>query len=225
VDELFDTEEIVVKPLSRHIKNVKCFSGATIMGDGRVAMILDAAGIASFQRLRFNEIGHEERRRCEKETARSEAESLNRRAVLLFNNAPEESFALPLESVSRLEKVDLRRIHRRGPYEFMDYQGAGLPLFRLESFLPVTPLPKKAEEMFVIIPKTRQSSAGILVSQILDTLETNVPLRQEGMREPCLLGSAFLEGRLTFFLDADELVSRVEKEYHPQEPFDVPGAA
>jgi two-component system chemotaxis sensor kinase CheA len=222
VDELFDTEEIVVKPLSSHIKDVTCFSGATIMGDGRVAMILDAAGIAAFMHLRFSEIGAEERRRREEDAARREAESMNRRPVLLFNSAPEESFALPLESVSRLEKVDPDCIHHMGPHEFMDYRGVGLPLLRLESCLPVTPLPRDLDEMFVIIPKTRHSPVGILVSRILDTMEASVPDGRENGHPKGLLGSVFLNGRLTLFLDTEELLSRHETE-GPESPRDDRG--
>ncbi|MCF8062778.1 MAG: chemotaxis protein CheA, partial [Deltaproteobacteria bacterium] len=149
VDDLFDTEEIVVKPLSDHIKNVKCFAGATIMGDGKVAMILDAAGIADQQQLRFNEIGAEERRRRKDEEARRGIEAGARRSILLFNSDPGESFALPLEHVSRLEKVSPEAVHHVGGQEFIDYQGTGLPLIRLEQYLPVSPLARDLEEMYV----------------------------------------------------------------------------
>ena len=224
VDELFDTEEIVVKPLSKHVKNVACFSGATIMADGRVAMILDAAGIADFKRLRFSEISAEERRRREEEAARKEAESLNRRSILLFNGAPDECFALPIESISRLEKVDPDRIHHAGPHEFMDYHGVGLPILRLERFLPVAPVPQDADEMFVIIPKSKRPSAGILVSRIQDTMETNVPIGRQGRNHEGLLGSAFLDGHLTFFLDAEALLSHFEKIGPESGVFDKAGA-
>ena len=46
VDEIIDTEEIVVKPLGKKLKGVKIFAGATIMGDGRVALIIDVLGLA-----------------------------------------------------------------------------------------------------------------------------------------------------------------------------------
>ena len=69
VDELFDIEEIVVKPLSDHIRDCRCFAGSTIMGDGRVAMILDAPGIASSAKLLFAEVKSEQLRRQASETA------------------------------------------------------------------------------------------------------------------------------------------------------------
>jgi two-component system chemotaxis sensor kinase CheA len=46
VDELIGTQEIVVKPLGSYIGKVETYSGATILGDGSVACILDVGGIA-----------------------------------------------------------------------------------------------------------------------------------------------------------------------------------
>ena len=46
VDDILDTEEIVVKPLGKQLKGISAYSGATIMGDGRVALILDVLGLA-----------------------------------------------------------------------------------------------------------------------------------------------------------------------------------
>jgi two-component system, chemotaxis family, sensor kinase CheA len=223
VDELFDTEEIVVKPLSDHLKNVKCFAGATIMGDGRVAMILDAAGIADQQQLRFNEVGAEERRR--RENARRETDGERRRSVLLFNGELEESFALPLEQISRLEKVTPEAIHHVGEQEFMDYHGEGLPLIRLEQVLPVSPLNGELEELYVIVPKSAGHPAGILASRILDTMETVLPAPDHHPPAQGLLGSSFLDGRMTLFLDAEGLLSLFEERGEPPNEASVQGGS
>ncbi len=216
VDKLFDTEEIVVKPLSNHIKKVKCFAGATIMGDGKVAMILDPAGIARRKQLRFSEIGAEEQRRRQKEEVRREAAARDRRSILLFNNSPEEFFALPLESIARLEKVNPESIHHVGDQAFMDYHGEGLPLMRLEEFLPVSPLPGDTEELYVIVPKSERAQVGILVSGIQDTLETSARVHeQEGHRPKGLRGNAFLGDRMTLFLDPEELLAVFEDRNSP----------
>ena len=45
VDALHDSEEIVVKPLGRHIQDCPCLSGATILGDGTVALLIDVPGL------------------------------------------------------------------------------------------------------------------------------------------------------------------------------------
>ncbi|MBF0552508.1 MAG: chemotaxis protein CheW, partial [Deltaproteobacteria bacterium] len=205
VDELFDNQEIVVKPLSDHIKSCQCFAGATIMGDGRVAMILDAAGLAEFTRLRFAEIDEENRRRREAEALKA-GFAAHGRSVLVFNNAYDEYFALPLEAIARLESIDRRTIQRIRDRSFVDYRGAGLPLILLEKLLPVSPFPPDAEESYVIIPKTPGPPAGILVSRILDTVETQVMVRKDQDTPRGLFGSAFVDGQLTMFLNPDELL-------------------
>lgn len=208
VDELFDNEEIVVKPLSEHIKDCKCFAGATIMGDGRVAMILDATGIAEYANLSFSEISAEENRRiaAERKTENIAAQS---EAILLFNNAYEEYFALPLDDISRLEKIEPEEIHSVGNRRYIDYLGEGLPLIQLDAFLPVGPFPAAPEEYYVIIPKLADTVVGILVSRILDTVNTTLNIKKEPATPKGILGTAFIDGQLTHFLNTEELMQLV----------------
>lgn len=206
VDQLFDIEEIVVKPLLGHIKECNCFAGATIMGDGRVAMILDASGIVDSAQLRFSEIELEERRR-QKEIARhQESAASDRKTVIIFNNAPEEHFALLLSDVSRLEMIDPQMIELIGKQEFITYRNEGLPLIRLEKVLPVSPVPENTKELYIIIPKTNGSKAGIVASRILDVLDTDVAIQKDASTVSGLLGSGVVQGKLTLFLNVRELV-------------------
>ena len=46
VDEVFHTEEIVVKPMSSKLRHLPLFAGNTILGDGAVVLIVDPNGIA-----------------------------------------------------------------------------------------------------------------------------------------------------------------------------------
>jgi len=223
VNYLFDNEEIVVKPLSDHIKDCKCFAGATIMGDGRVAMILDAAGISSYSQLRFGELEAEERRRKEM-TEQQDISSLSvvrkheNQAILVFNNAAEEYFALPLMGISRLDIADPKAIGRVGEQEFINWRGAGLPLIRLEKLLPVSPIPEDAKELFVIIPKTPdRSPAGILVSRILDTIDIEVSLNKDAARPRGFAGSLIIADQLIFFLDIGELLDLFEERIRMRE--------
>jgi two-component system, chemotaxis family, sensor kinase CheA len=45
VDDLLGKQEVVIKNLGEHLKNVEGVAGATILGDGRVGLILDIHGI------------------------------------------------------------------------------------------------------------------------------------------------------------------------------------
>jgi len=206
VDELFDVEEIVVKPLSAYTQECKCFSGATIMGDGRVAMILDAGGIAAQARLSFADTDAENRRR-EQERLRAAASAGERRSVLLFKSHPEEVFAIPLGSITRLESFDTSQIELVGSREFVNLRGDAVPLIRMENHLPVRPFPQDLRDAYLIIPK--ESHGGILASAIVDALETDATLRGEGIRGPGVLGSAILNDRMTLFLEPRELLSNI----------------
>ncbi len=207
VDELFDIEEIVVKPLLGHIKNCECFSGATIMGDGSTAMILDAPGIANFARIRFAEITSEQRRREEEKARKQKVLSGDRRSIIVFSNAPKEYFALPLSEVSRLEMIDSTMIEQIGKQEFITYMDEALPLIRLERFLPVSSIYQNAKELFIIVPKTGESRVGIIASRVLDIFESDVSIKKDECESRGLLGAAVVDGRLTLFLNMKEILA------------------
>lgn len=212
VDAVYDTEEIVVKPLSSYLKQAKCFSGTTIMGDGKVAMILDAGGIANFAKLNFSEVEAEEQRRANEAKALGRS-SLNddeteKQAVILFTNHEAERFALPLSSLLRLEKINPDDVEIVGSREFITYRGRSMPLIRLEHYLPVRPSAMDMENAFLIVPKYGEGCAGIYASKILDTIETDAHLDQNLIQENELSGSAIVNGHLTLFVDAEALMER-----------------
>jgi len=211
VDELYDIEEIVVKPLSTFIQGTKCFSGATILGDGRVIMILDAGGLASAAHLHFTDLQAQEKKRAEEEAERAMLKASRRRSVILFKAADEEHFAVPQEKVQRLERLLAAQIQKVGDKEFMQYRNEGLPLVRLDRHMQVRPIPKGLEELYVIIPKctgTRGGipAAGILISTILDAVDVDTELKPAEIRGTGLLGSAMVNDHLTLFLDPDPLL-------------------
>ena len=212
VDELFDIEEIVVKPLSGFIQGTKCFSGATILGDGRVIMILDAGGLATVANLHFTDLQAEELRRAEEEKRSAALKAARRRSVILFEAATGERFAVPQDHVLRLERILRTKIELIGEREYIEYRGEGLPLLRLDQQLEVRPLQADLQELFLVIPKipgqssTTRPPAGILISEILDALDVEVELKPVEFQGPGLLGSAVVQGHLTLFLDPVELL-------------------
>ncbi len=212
VDELFDIEEIVVKPLSTFIQGTKCFSGATILGDGRVIMILDAGGLSTAAQLHFTDLQAEEIRRLEEEKRSAALKASRRRSVILFEAAKGERFAVPQDHVLRLERILRSRIELIGDREYIEYRGEGLPLVRLDRHLEVRPLDKGLEELFLVIPKvpgqnsTARPPAGILISEILDALDVEVELKAVEFTGPGLLGSAVVQDHLTLFLDPVNLL-------------------
>lgn len=213
VDELFDTEEIVVKPLSCFLKQSPCFSGATILGDGRVITILDMSGVAVAANLHFSDVEAEEQRRREEDMRREEKARAARRSVIIFNSSPDEYFAVAQDSVLRLERLQVSDIKVVGDQEYLEYRGHGLPLIRMERYLPVRPLPQDTETLYMIIPRHADgvpetgSSAGILVSRIVDAVDVEVRLRDAERVGPGLEGTAIVNDQLTLFLNPGTLIA------------------
>ncbi len=213
VDELFDIEEIVVKPVSACAQSARCFSGATIIGDGRVIMILDVSGLVALAGMQFADTKAENERRFALERQRTAATASRLLSVLLCTGAPDEYLAIPQDSILRLEMFAVSAIQRIGHQEYVNYRGHGLPLVRLEKHIRVRPLASDLAEIFVIIPKLMvdgrvvAGQAGIVISSILDALDADVVLERIDPGGPGVMGSAIVNDRLTLFLEPGEILA------------------
>jgi two-component system chemotaxis sensor kinase CheA len=122
VDSVFDTEEIVVKPMSSRLRRIALFSGRTILGDGSVILILDPNGIA-------NEVGVPQTRESDREDDDSpEREQQAAEAMLLFRAGSPNPKAVPLSLITRLEEIDAGRIEVSNGRPLIQYRGQLMPL-------------------------------------------------------------------------------------------------
>jgi len=205
VDELHDNEEIVVKPVSTHLADCGWYAGATILGDGRVAMILDTLGIAKRAHIRFEQVAEEISRRTTAGSAPG-ARSAPRRSLVIFANTADERFAIPLCDLLRLERVDKAAVERIGAKSYLRHRGRAIPLVHLEDVLPVGGESGGSDEFFVLIPRLEGLEAGIVAARIVDTLVSDAQPDPTVLHSPGLLGSAIVEDRLTLFLDTGALL-------------------
>jgi two-component system chemotaxis sensor kinase CheA len=231
VDEAYDIEDIVVKPLSTLIKNVRAFSGTTIMGDGSVAMICDVVGIASQSELDFSGVQTEQLRRQELAKQRSGTSTvdgfefdatgnllaplLEKQSVLLFQNNPQEPFAVPLAEVLRLEYIKAKNIESVGTREFVRVHNETISIIRLEQYLNVRPSNQDDENGYLILPLAGKGKVGIWVADIIDSLEVDYRLDTDLIEEPCLYGSALIQERVTLLLHMNALLKRAGVEVSP----------
>ncbi len=212
VEKLLNNEEIVVKPLSSYLKECKHYAGSTIMGDGRVAMILDAAGIAAVAGLHFGELAEEEARISRQQTgAETEVQPL-----LLFRNSDAELFAISLALVARIEKVKAKDIERIGSKEYVKYDRSSMRILRLHDFLTVDRPAENPEEFFIIVPKLVRHPMGIVATKIEDILHTDADIDRANISGLGILGSAVLDGRLAVFLDIYSLFEAAEPDLYKQ---------
>jgi len=216
VDELHDSEDIVVKPLGRHLKKCRGYAGATILGDGRVALILDVATLA-----RMAELTSVEEAEKLSETAREAAVyRRNLQSLLVFRNAEEERFAVPLGLVARVEQIRASSIERTGGRRVVQYRGGVLPLIALEEAADVGPLAER-EKLLVIVFAVSGREAGLLAVGPVDAVEASVEVDTVTLRQTGIMGSAVVEGHTTLLVDVFELVEAL----HPQWLRERPSAA
>ena len=202
VDGLHDSEEIVVKPLSNHLKNAQCYSGATIMGDGTVAMILDIQGIANIAALENKDFSEEDNEEQESGEAIQQ--------ILAFRNHPKERFAISLPLVSRIERIHKDQIEHIGDNEFIKHRDSSLRIIRLENYANITPYTHEIENYTLIIPKLVAKPIGILVSEVEDALSTRVKIDTDSVKTEGAIGSSIIDGELTLFVDLYDILERAD---------------
>jgi two-component system chemotaxis sensor kinase CheA len=218
VDSIHDTEEIVVKPLQKLLKDLNVFAGATIMGDGRVALILDVLGLAQ----RTNVVSGVRERGLSETTEPAVAPAADRQTVLLFS-AGGGRMAIPLGLVARLEELPRSMLERSGAYDVVQYRGDILPLIDVGSFLNVrrtrtakeerspagatAALDRGTVQVIVYAGTTRQ--IGLVVDRIIDIAEEAIVARSPAHR-PGALFTAVIQGRVTEFLDVEAIVRSLD---------------
>ena len=206
VDRISDTQEIVVKPLGKQLKGLDCYAGATIMGDGRVALILDVLGIGKRSGV-VAEMADQSRH--EKAEQRDRAAGAARQTLMLFRAGSFERVAVPLALVARLEEFPQSKIERSSGRLVTQYRGTILPLASLGPLLGPgsDDAASRQDPAQAIVFDDGQHPIGFLVDQILDIVEDTVTIRQQ-TSHPGLLGSAVLGGKVTDMLDLNTVIKR-----------------
>ena len=206
VDEIKDTEEIVVKPLSKQLKCVSAFAGATIMGDGKVALILDPLGLAQGAHVISGKSDH-----VVKDKGPEEAKTRgNRQTLLLFQVGKNGRMAIPLSLVARLEEFAHSSVEISGQKQVVQYRGQILPLVRISSAIEMPASVSNgtgANEppLQVVVYAESGRSVGLVVDRILDIVEEDLVIERVTERAG-ILGSAVVQQRVTDLLDVQEVV-------------------
>jgi two-component system chemotaxis sensor kinase CheA len=221
VDEINDTEEIVVKPLSKHLKSISVYAGATIMGDGKVALILDVLGLAQCSSILAEGREHLPPEEVEVEAAAHAGRA--KQKLVLFTGRAGSRLAVPLELLARLENIPGREVERSGNQWVTQYRGQILPLIRVSHALEerrqlprgegVMSLPT-TETLQVLVLENQQQSFGLVVNEILDIVESTLDPQSPSTRAGVLHCSVISE-RVTELLDVDALL-RTGEVYDPE---------
>jgi two-component system chemotaxis sensor kinase CheA len=205
VDEVFDTEEIVVKPLAKRLGAMGEYSGATILGDGAVIMILDPNGIsrsvANVERS-VNRLLDEQTRAAAAAAASAQA-GANRMSLLLFSAGGAEPRACPLSLVTRLEEVDASTFEMTSRGLVVQYRGRLMPLAAAGGDI------RREGRQPMLVFSQGSSVVGLAVDAILDIVEDALDIQLTG-ESPGVLGTAVLKGKSTEIVDVGYYLSQAD---------------
>ena len=212
VDQINDTEEIVVKPLRKQLKTVKTFAGSSIMGDGKVALILDVLGLAQ----RASVITETRDRTVTGKVAETAFTDQEKQTFLLFAGPGDSRMAIPLSTLARLEEFPATQVEMSGGQWVTQYRGQILPLIRLSVVLEerrnrlrrLEALPAvDSAPIQVLVLNHDGRSFGLVVERIVDIVEARADVRSAATRS-AVLYSVLIGDRVTEMLDIPAILRR-----------------
>ena len=214
VDQINDTQEIVVKPLDKVLQDIPVFAGATIMGDGRVALILDVLGIA--QQAHILSESHDQGVSAQLREARAGA--AERQTLLLVRSPGNSRLAIPLAPVSRLEEIPINQVESAGDVDVVQYRGQILPLIHLRDILSerrsfnrlvdAGGAPVDANLLQAIVFGDGLRQVGLIVDEILDIIQDVFEVKGRATRNG-VSGTLVIQGRVTELFDVEGFLRRV----------------
>ena len=208
VHEVLDTEEIVVKPLGVQLKGIGVFAGATILGDGAVALILDCMALAH----QANVVHAAGERSSMDRTAAGGGEVGTTEPLLVVGCGGDRRAAIPLAMVTRLEDFSVEQIERVGSHEVVQYRGQILPLVRMGHFLGAYS-EQTGDRVQVVVYSENGRSVGLVVGAILDITE-EVLIARSDLNDHGLLGSAVVQNKITEMLDVRQAIVAADPHFY-----------
>jgi two-component system chemotaxis sensor kinase CheA len=213
VDRVLDTEEIVVKPLSGALKAIGAYAGATILGDGRVSLILDVQSLAR-RTMRSDGIDH-----ANDQAAAEQAASSDGQRLLVVGLGGNRRVAIPLDVVTRLEEFKTESIERVGRREVVRYRGEILPLVRLSQHLGGGSRSSYSQEEVTSVPgvvySARGRSVAIVVDEIVDIVSGQDA--HSDIDDAGLVGSAVIRDRVTELLDVRSAILAADPHFFSEQ--------
>ena len=204
VDRVFDTEEIVVKPVAPILRDITMFSGNTILGDGSVIMILDPNGIAAGT----GEITVSESGKVAAEAAAKAGKSGDLTSLLLFRAGAGAPKAVPLALIARLEEIDLAQVEYSHDKPVVQYRGKLMPLVTID---PDYHMGKEGRQPILVFAD-KEHTMGLVVDEIVDIVEDQLKI-EVAVDRPGLIGSAIIAGKATDLIDAGFYLTRAYNDW------------
>jgi two-component system chemotaxis sensor kinase CheA len=202
-DRVFDTEEIVVKPVAPILRDIAMFSGNTILGDGSVIMILDPNGIAAAT----GEISLAEQAHRNEALARAGVRE-DRTTLLLFRAGDAGQKAVPLALIARLEEIDVKQVELSNGKPVVQYRGKLMPLVSTDASYRM----RTEGRQPILVFADQDRNMGLAVDEIVDIVEDHLSVELTADR-PGLIGSAIVAGKATEIIDAGFYLTQAYRDW------------
>lgn len=202
VDAIDDVQEIVVKPLGKQLKDLAVYAGATILGDGQIALILDAVGLA-----RQSKAIAQLQKRLSAIAPTTTTQTLDRQLILLVEGPEKARMSIPMLAAVRLETFPFSAIECVGNQQLVKYHDRILPLIDLYQVFGGS-LPEREELAVVVVALSANSSVGIVVDRIADIVEDDANFKGAATR-PGVRFCANIQNQVTEMLDIEAIVEMV----------------
>ncbi|HAU28950.1 MAG TPA: hybrid sensor histidine kinase/response regulator [Rhodospirillaceae bacterium] len=201
VDRVFDTEEIVVKPVAPILRHIEMFSGNTILGDGSVIMILDPNGIASST----GEITVSDDQAKSARTSKNQhSDDSGKTSLLIFRAGQHAPKAVPLSLVARIEDIDMALVEYAEGQPVIQYRDCLMPLIPFDAG---TSLQEISGRKPVLVFADDAQSMGLVVDEIVDIVEERIQI-QITEETPGMMGSSIIAGKSTDIIDVGHYLSQ-----------------
>lgn len=199
VDEILDTADIVVKPLARFLKHISIYSGATVLGDGNVAFIMDVQGIAQ------KHLGTGVAVESAVLDKYLMSDDLEVREFVLVNLGSQTKHAIPLTFVSRMEEIKTSQIELSGFQRVIRYRGGILKIVNLNELLGYPKSKEEKEITQLIVVKAHDQLFGLEVDQIIDVLSTSDLLDDSLSTHQAILGNLITQNEIIVVINVDQV--------------------
>ncbi len=207
VDEVFDTAEIVVKPVGRLVKHLSAYAGCTITGDGRVIMILDPSGVASMAAINERSSRDESALAAAKTSLGASEEATE--SILLFDAGFPAMQAVPLSLVARLEEFAPSVFEEADGQFLVQYRGALIPVIPANPSIDIRALDPRPVIMF----NDGERTMGVAVNAIRDIVEEKLSIERSATRAG-VLGVCVINGKATEVIDTDYFLRLAYADWH-----------
>lgn len=210
VESLLGIEETLIKPLPARLRECGIYSGLTIMGDGKVAPILDVAGIARTTAL-ISDTDTKPQTLID-DSGRTAVAGDDREDFVLFKGSGNETLALNIALIKRIDKIKKTEIERVGDRTYISRGNLPLRVIRAEDYLALNRGPDDGEDYYVITPKLVPQPIGILATEIIENVNFEPVIEAQQFKMAGIFGAAVFGEKMILILNLYALLEGVEPE-------------